>query len=242
VALLSLQYREYSTLAHLLLKLIRPDLLLVLSTERMATMTAMGFRASRIPLGVDTEIFRPPEPGEKEALRAKYGVGSDRIMLHVGHLSAGRNLRFFSKLLDEGIKIAVVTSTSTEDEPEIRAVLEHPSVAHIDTFVENIAEVYRLADAYAFPTFSEMDAIEIPLSVLEAMAVNLPVVTTDFGGLPDLFTEGNGLFICSSEDELVRKAKEALRLEQAGTREMVMGLSWKHVAEAIMETVEADLL
>jgi len=87
-----------------------------------------------------------------------------------------------------------------------------------------------------------MDAIEIPLSVLEAMAVNLPVVATDFGGLPDLFTEGNGFFICSSEDEFVDKARQMLRLERVGTRQMVMGLSWNHVAETIMEAIESELL
>ena len=87
-----------------------------------------------------------------------------------------------------------------------------------------------------------MDAIEIPLSVLEAMATNLPIVTTDFGGLVDLFTEGEGLFICSSEDEFASKARQGLACEEVRTRTMVLGLSWKYVAEMITEAIESDLL
>ena len=89
---------------------------------------------------------------------------------------------------------------------------------------------------------SETDAIEIPLSVLEAMATNLPVVSMAFGGLPDILSPGGGLFLCATEDEFVANAGEMLKLDAVQTREQVLPLSWNHVAESIMTQIEAERL
>ena len=83
-------------------------------------------------------------------------------------------------------------------------------------------------------------AIEIPLSVLEAMATNLPVVTTAFGGIPDLFGEGDGLFICGDESEFAEKFQSAMELEGAGTRDLVSGLTWDSVADEILKIIEQE--
>jgi glycosyltransferase involved in cell wall biosynthesis len=47
-------------------------------------------------------------------------------------------------------------------------------------------EVFRTADAYLFPSYSE----GLPISVLEAMAYGLPIVTCAVGGLRDFFEDG----------------------------------------------------
>ena len=79
----------------------------------------------------------------------------------------------------------------------------------------NIEEVYALSDCYVFPTppMNKINSIEIPLSVLEAMACNLSVITTKFGALPKVFEEGDGLiFVDDGED-----GERAIR-KQAGKR------------------------
>ena len=63
----------------------------------------------------------------------------------------------------------------------------------IDRFVENIEEVYQLSDVYIFPVKEEMNAIDIPLSVLEAASCNLQIVTTDYGELK-VFKGEDGFF------------------------------------------------
>ena len=241
VAVLSLQRRSFSDVVRSFISFIRPRLALVLSTRSQAIMEKAGVPARRIPLGVDAQRFRPPEAGEKERLREKYGLGTGKIALHIGHISARRNLGLLKKLSFDGTRLAVVTSTSTVPDPGVREWLRQESVLVMDEYIENIEEVYRLADCYVFPTLNVKGAIEIPLSVLEAMATNLPVVTTAFGGLPDLFEEGGGLFICNAESEFAEKFRKAMALEGAATRDLVTGLTWDRVAEEILDVMEREI-
>jgi glycosyltransferase involved in cell wall biosynthesis len=241
VVLMSLQKREFPGIFSLLGRGRGPDLVLVLSRMSRHIMECAGFETRLVPLGVDTGLFRPPEPEEKQRLRDRYDLGSGKVLLHVGHISAGRNLAVLRRIATPDCRVAVVASTSTRHHGETAKVLKASSIIVIDHFIENIEEIYRLADGYVFPTVSHMNAIEIPLSVLEAMATNLPVATTAFGGIPDLFEEADGLFVCHTEEELIRKARRMVELEAVGTREMVLGLSWDKVAGEIAEAIETAI-
>jgi glycosyltransferase involved in cell wall biosynthesis len=241
VVMLSLQRRIYPAFLIPLIKLLAPDLILVLSTAGSELVRGIGCKVRRVPLGVDSDVFRPPEPGAKHELRGKYGLPEGPIILHVGHISPGRNLEVLRRIADDGRRVLVVSSTTTRRHAEVEAMLHMPNVRLMDRYIEHIEEIYKLVDGYLFPTLSATDAIDIPLSVLEAMATNLPVVTTAFGGLPDLFTSGDGLFICFTEDEVVRAAGEMLRTGTTATRDKVLGLSWSKAAADILEAMRAEL-
>jgi glycosyltransferase involved in cell wall biosynthesis len=241
VVLMSLQRREFPALFALLGRSRGPDLVLVLSKMSKHIMECAGLTAMRVPLGVDTDLFRPPEPGEKQRLRQQYGIGPGKLLLHVGHISAGRNLDVLKRIAGPECGVAVVASTSTRRHRKTAKTLEASSITLIDRFIERIEEVFRLADGYVFPTANYMSAIEIPLSVLEAMATNLPVATMAFGGIPDLFEDGGGLFVCHSEDEFIRKSHMLLENREPATRDLVINLSWDQVAAEIAEKIETGL-
>jgi glycosyltransferase involved in cell wall biosynthesis len=241
VVVLSLQRRTYPALFGWFLKALQPQLMLVLSSESVEIAQALGLRARRVPLGVDTDVFRPAGQGEKEDLRKKYGFDQGKLILHVGHLTPGRNLEILKRVVGPGRNLLVVSSTSTTPDPEVKRMLQSPAVVLLDKYVEQIEEIYRLSDGYLFPTFGERHAIEIPLSVLEALSTDLPVITTAFGGLPDLFEQGKGLFMCSSPEELVACVDDMLKLPNVSTRQLVLGLSWKQVAAAMAEAIEEEL-
>jgi glycosyltransferase involved in cell wall biosynthesis len=241
VVLVSLQKRTYPALSRLILRPLRPDLVLVLATPALDSVRSIGCRARRIVLGVDSEVFKPPAPGARRDLRAKYNLPDGKIILHVGHVSPGRNLGLLKAVAGEDVRVLVVSSTATQRHPLVEAMLREPWVILMDSYIEHIEEVYRAVDGYIFPTFSASDAIDIPLSVLEAMATNLPVATSDFGGLKDLFVPGAGLFMCSTERELIDAGRGLLKLETIATRAKVLGLTWKRAAETVLEAVAEEL-
>jgi glycosyltransferase involved in cell wall biosynthesis len=241
VVVVSLQRRTFSFFAKRLLRPLGPGLVLAPSSASLEEYRRAGYSTRRIDLGVDSEVFKPAGPGAKRELRAKYNLPEGIVLLHVGHISHGRNLDLLIDIADLGVKVLVVTSTATRRHQEIEATLGRSSVILMDRYIEHIEEIYRAADGYVFPTFSPSDAIDIPLSVLEAMATNLPVATSDFGGLRDLFAPGEGLFMCSTEAEIIQACKEMLRLDTIATRDKILGLTWRHAAESVLEAIASEL-
>ena len=92
-----------------------------------------------------------------------------------------------------------------------------------------------------FPTTSRRYCVEMPLSVLEAMSCNLPVITTRFGALPRAFEAGGGLIFAEGEEALaagVERVKAGLR---PNTRDKVLPLDWASIVDRL-EQAYSDLL
>ena len=74
----------------------------------------------------------------------------------------------------------------------------------------------------------------MPLSVLEAMACNLPVVATRFAGLVEAFPQGSGLELVADAREIPARVEAALgRQAQPATRELVLRFSWQSVTDVL---------
>ena len=185
--------------------------------------------------GVDTEKFRPVAPEKKVALRQKYGIAEqETVVLHVGHLKAGRNV---GKLLDipDTYRVILVASTLTKDECDgglWQQLAEKPNITVMDTYLEHIEEIYQLADVYFFPVEQQGNCIDVPLSALEAAACNLPVVATPYGELKQLLGKDGFYEIKSFEmlNELIQKAKE----ENYPTREHILEYDWRFAVKQLL--------
>ena len=104
--------------------------------------------------------------------------------------------------------------------------------------MENIEEIYQLSDCYFFPTTDAIEAIEFPLSVLEAMACNLPIITTPFGGLTDIFDESDDFLYFTNENQIPEKITQ-IKTVIPKNREKIEQLSWSKIAEKIVEICSA---
>lgn len=81
-------------------------------------------------------------------------------------------------------------------------------------------EIYRhYADADVFLNASRID--NQPLSILEAFACGLPVVTTDAGGIPDIVTDGETGFVVAVDDHQAL-AQRATKLLSNGNTVAIM--------------------
>lgn len=217
-----------------LLRALRPDLVLAQSAAAERLFRSAGCATAQLPNGVDLQRFTPAGPARKAELRAKYGITPDRpVVLHVGHLEAARNLTALEGLLAKGIQVVVAGSLYMGTNHGLIARLEGAGFRLFKGYQPQIEELYQLADGYVFPA-RPGDSITMPLSVLEAMACNLPVATTRFVGLEQAFRPGGGLCFIDDLNQVVARVEDALAAAATcRTRELVAHLSWQAVGERL---------
>jgi glycosyltransferase involved in cell wall biosynthesis len=155
----------------------------------------------------------------------------------VGHLKNKRNLAQIASLqVGERYHAVIVGSTSTEQDERLKQTLRDAGCTVIDDYVEDIADIYRLSDVYLFLAEEYTASIEMPLSVLEAMACNVPVVCTPFGGLPDAFQPGSGLVYWEGDSALLDCVDRALSAPCA-TRKLVEQHTWPALARTVVQNL-----
>jgi glycosyltransferase involved in cell wall biosynthesis len=218
--------------------LLKPDLILTTSGNDQRECSGLGLPALFVPLGVDVNTFIPAGLDRRRELRRIYGLGErDFVVLHVGHIREGRNIGALERLQVPGTQVLVAGSTFSPPDAALANQLEARGVRFLTRYLDHVEQMYQLADLYVFPTISEGACIGQPLSVLEAMACNLPVVSTRFGGLPDLFpSEGGGLFYADGASEIAAKTeyvRNNLHSIHLKTRELVEPYSWERSLEAV---------
>ncbi len=233
---MSATHPALSSLSKRFVPWLKPDLILVQSRESEAMFAQLGCKTRFLPSGVDTGRFLPVSEEEKKSLRRKYHLDEKKwIVLHVGPLKRGRNVLFLNRIQqEENTQVLIVGSLSVPMEQGVYHSLLKGGCQVWPTYFENIAEIYALSDCYIFPTVDKLNSIELPLSVLEAMSCNLPVLTTPFRALPDVFAPGDGLSFAPREEDFVDLFNEVKRGGVVSkTREKVLSYSWEGIARRL---------
>jgi glycosyltransferase involved in cell wall biosynthesis len=218
--------------------LARPDLVLVQSEHSEHLFSSLGMRTLFLPNGVDLRRFTPVPDEEKRALRLRYGFHQERFtILHVGPLLPSRNLSPLVNLRRAGYQVVIVGRKPAD--MAVHRVLTEAGCTVILDFIEQIQEFYQLSDLYLFPVPPEnrTQCIETPLSLLEAMATNLTVLTTRFGALPRLFSDDRrGFYYFSNPSEIENLIGSLVEGDfQVNTRALVQNLSWEDVGGQLEE-------
>ncbi|MCU0241262.1 MAG: glycosyltransferase family 4 protein [Vicinamibacteria bacterium] len=183
-------------------------------------------RVHYIPHAVDTDRFRPAEPGEAARLRVRLGLPSGALLVvFTGRLLKGKGLEYLIEAWAElapalpRIHLAILGSgagqmLSVED--EIKARAQALGLAGRITFtgrVENVDEYLRAGDVFVFPSVFE----GLPHSIVEAAAAGLPSVASRAGGIPDVIVDQeNGLLVPPADSAALAQALRAM----IGTDEM----------------------
>lgn len=244
MVMISLQPRHYGKMTQALVRMIRPDRVAVQSFAIRDQLLAMGIPSTAIPSGVDVAEFSPTTSSQRELLRRRYGIDREAfVVLHVGHFQKDRNVMILDRLRRNlECQALMVGSTWMQGAAGVKADLIRAGVKVIDSYVDNIAEIYRLADCYVFPVHTSSAAIEMPLSVLEAMACGLPVASTRFGSLEGWLAAGVGLTYCRTDDELLDAVRNIRKnpTDQARVRSRILKFSWPSIANRILDLLELD--
>ena len=243
IAVFGWQTRHHPGWQRLAIRRLRPDAVIVQSTENGHYLSSLGCRVVMMPSGVDTARFHPVTPSRRRQLRQVYGLDPDRpVVVHVGHLVEGRGIRVLGELAQVGsCQVVLVASTSSDQQAALRDELEAAGVVVMTHFLPAIEELYQLADCYLFPVTSTNNAIEAPLSVLEALACDLPVVSTRFAGLPTMFGPDSrpGLTFVDAPSQLVEHATLQAYGQRPPVRYLVEPFAWDSVANDLLDRLLA---
>jgi glycosyltransferase involved in cell wall biosynthesis len=144
-------------------------------------------RVSIVPPGVDTQLWRPAEPG------CRPDDGIVRILFTGGNFARKGGdllLRWARETRQKNWELHLVTLDQVEAPP---GVVVHRNLG------SNSAELIALAqkcDVFALPTRADCFSI----ASLEAMAAGLPVIAGRVGGIPDIVREGETGYLLDPDD------------------------------------------
>jgi L-malate glycosyltransferase len=153
-----------------------------------------------IPVTADMNVFHPRD---KAGCRLKYGISTKaRIICFAGRIEPEKNI----ELLVEAFKIAVNKITNLQlliigegsQRKQIEKEVYDQAIEGI-TFMnfvcsDDLAELLNVADVFALASLHEGG----PMIVREALACNLPVVSTDVGDVKNLIGNLDGCYISDS--------------------------------------------
>ena len=243
VVLFGVQPRNYSPIQYnLIVRFFRPDLLLLLGKYNREFFIKKGLNVKVLPPAVDTFKFRQAIVEEKERIRGEYNIpNSKTVVLHVGHIRRTRNIECFLDIQKiNNIQGIIVGSTTTEQDDDLKDMLIREGVIIIDRFIPDISSIYKMSDIYVFPVLQNNAAIEMPLSVFEAMSCNLPVLTTRFGGLADYFKEDVCYRYFNTTEELVDLINLSKNVDKSKiNNDKKMGcFTWERFADETLSACE----
>jgi glycosyltransferase involved in cell wall biosynthesis len=159
-------------------------------------------RLFRVPNSVDLARFRPVDEREKGVLRQRLNLPEGAlVVVYTGRLVTYKGLptllAAWQKLDDADDRLLALVGAGGMDihncEDDMRRYVQAHGLSGSVVFcgeVDHVQEYLQASDAFVFP--SENEAFGI--SVIEAMAVGIAVVSSDAGGLRDIIQDGvNGL-------------------------------------------------
>ena len=228
--------RPHGTMSRFLLKYSRARIV-VLSRQAAQYYGKMvgNSRVLHLKTGVDVRQFCHVSSEKKAELRGKYGLDpTKKVLLHVGHLKEGRNLRALLGVPGDW-QVLLAVSSFTKQEKDLRSTLEAAgNITILDTFLPNPEELYQLSDAYLFPVQEACNSIDAPLSCLEAAACGLPVITTAHGEMASLLGHPGFFWLEGALHQLLERVKGC----KDESREAVLLYHWEKGAETLWQMLQ----
>jgi 1,2-diacylglycerol 3-alpha-glucosyltransferase len=179
-----------------------------IKSELLAYAPAMH-RVDVIPTGVDCARFRPDNDGS--AIRQRYGLDGERVLLHVGRIAMEKNL----DLVIDGF------SQLVKKDPLVRLMIvgEGPAKKHYQELVakkgldrkivftgfipdEELPQVYAACDASVIASKFETQG----LVGLEAMASGRPVAGINFRAVKELIHSGENGYVFEDDPDSCAEA------------------------------------
>ncbi len=200
--------------------------------------------------GVDPDVYAPP------AQRPARAGGAPTTILTVGRLVAKKGLPILLEALRElrgrGLSVRLVVVGDGPARADFEAAAQLLGVADCVEFAgavgqDEIRAHYATADLFCLPSFAE----GIPVVLMEAMAMELPVLSTTIMGIPELIADGvHGRLVPPGRADRLAEAlawliaaspRERAAMGRAGRERVAAEFDVRAAARQLQEVFEHEL-
>jgi glycosyltransferase involved in cell wall biosynthesis len=181
--------------------------------------------------------FQQKRISERHKIRAKYNLSEDEVAVAiVGRLAPVKNHTLFldvvQELAQKGIRARyfIVGDGSEREHIETRvAELKAQFGIQIEmtSWITDIAEFNAGMDVICLTSNNE----GTPVSLIEAQACSIPVISTDVGGVRDIVIDGETGYVIEKNNMLKFAEKLGILISNKENREKMSQNGWNHVRE-----------
>ena len=199
-----------------------------------------------LPNGIDTQVFKPIQPDLE--IKNSLGITNEKVIISVCRLVGWKGLQYSIKAVNKGVHNGYNLKYLIIGDGEYRKNLEKlVNSLKIDDriiFLGNknnfeLPKYYSISDIAIFPSIANET---FGISIAEAMACVIPVISTTVGGIPEVIGDAGFLVPPCDEDAILDKIKflidnENFRIELGfkGRQRVMQNFSWDIVIKKFLE-------
>ncbi len=203
-----------------------------------------------LPNGIDTDLFKPQEPAIE--LKKKLQLRDEKILITVCRLVGWKGVQYgikaLKKIIENGYKVKYLIIGDGEYRKNLEKLVDELNINNHVLFLGNVEnselpKYYSISDIAIFPSIANET---FGISIAEAMACEVPVISTNVGGIPEVVGYSGFLVEPYNEDEIASKIKTlidnfSLRKEFAikSRQRIVKNFSWDIIVNNFLERINA---
>jgi glycosyltransferase involved in cell wall biosynthesis len=204
-----------------------------------------------IPNGIDLEKF---ENLSKEDLRSKLEITNGKIIVFVGGLrpvkGVGYLIEAMKTIIDKNKNTRLFIVGDGVERQDLENLVKKLDLQKCVNFIgkvsnEEVPEYIVASDVFVLPSLSE----GFPVTVVEAMASELPIVATNIRGLREIIKDGENGFLVEPKNPEQIAEKVLLLLEDdelrarisRNNKEKAKQYSWENIVERLEEIYQSYL-
>lgn len=191
-----------------------------------------------IPLGLDLHKFNSDKEANRLQMRKTLALADDDVAIAIiGRLAPIKDHSFFLDVIAEiktktirSIKVFIVGDGSEHATIEERCNVlneKHGFFIKMTSWIENVAPIYHAMDIVCLSSKNE----GTPVSLIEAQASGVPVVSTDVGGVKDIVEHGTTGFVVACNDKSAYVSHLLSLVEEDELRNTMASKGWSSVGE-----------
>lgn len=195
-----------------------------------------------IPLGFDLRHFHENKEAHREETRKKFAIQDDEVAVAiVGRLAPIKNHQLFLDSILELAKKNIRARFFIVGDGQEKEAIEQRILSLQQTYGIQIELTGWIKDIARFNAGMDIlcltsDNEGTPVSLIEAQAGGIPVVSTDVGGVRDIIVEGETGFVVPPKNAVAFAEKLAYLIQNKEIREKMSQNGWTFVEDKFQYT------